>query len=215
MHTATDTWEMVDAERAEMADLADSLAPDDWDKPSLCTAWKVRDVVAHTVEGANESKGKTVAKVVRSGFRVDTMLRESALKGGAAPTDELRSEARAAIGKRKTPPFVTPEALLADEVVHQQDIRRVLGRPRQIPEDRLRVALTSVSGNGASYLPGKKRLRGLHLRATDLDWEAGDADGEEVQGTGEALLLALAGRPAALDDLTGPGVATLRERITT
>ena len=208
-----DTWEMVDAERTELADLADSLTPDQWDAPSLCTAWKVRDVVAHCVEGATESKGTTIAKVVRYGFRVDTMLREEARKGGAAPTEELRAELRGSIGARKLPPGVKPEAMLADEVIHQQDIRRVITRPRTIPDDRLRVALQSVASTNASYLPAKRRLAGLHVRTTDLDWDAGAADGAEVSGPGEAVLLALAGRPAALDDLTGPGVATLRERI--
>ena len=32
-------------------------------------------------------------------------------------------------------------------------------------------------------------------------------------GPGEALLMAMAGRPAALADLTGQGVETLRERL--
>jgi uncharacterized protein (TIGR03083 family) len=210
-----DTWEMVDAERTELADLADSLTPQQWDAPSLCTAWKVRDVVAHCVEGATESKGTTIVKAIKYGLRVETMLEKEAQKRGATPTDELRVELRESVGERKTPPGVNTEALLTDEVVHQQDVRRVLGLPRAIPEDRLGVVLDSIKGSGASYLPAKKRLKGLHVRATDLDWDAGDRDGAEVSGPGEAVLMALAGRPAALDDLTGPGLATLRERITT
>ena len=61
-------------------------------------------------------------------------------------------------------------------------------------------------------LPGKKRRAGLHLHATDIDWDAGGTGDPEVTGTGEALLLAMAGRPVALDELDGPGVATLRSR---
>ena len=59
----------------------------------------------------------------------------------------------------------------------------------------------------------KKRLRGLHLRATDLDWSAGEPGAPEVTGTAEALMMALAGRPTALADLSGPGVAELRTRL--
>ena len=44
-------------------------------------------------------------------------------------------------------------------------------------------------------LPGKKRRAGLHLHATDIDWDAGGTGDPEVTGTGEALLLAMAGRP--------------------
>ena len=59
-------------------------------------------------------------------------------------------------------------------------------------------------------LGNKKRVAGLKLAATDIDWTFGD--GPEVRGTGEALLLAICGRKAALDDLEGEGVATLRSR---
>ena len=36
---------------------------------------------------------------------------------------------------------------------------------------------------------GKKRVKGLHLQATDLDWELGN--GEDVTGPAEALLMAM------------------------
>ena len=57
-------------------------------------------------------------------------------------------------------------------------------------------------------LGNKKRIAGLKLVATDMDWSCGE--GLEVRGTGEALLMAMNGRTAALDDLSGEGLATLR-----
>ena len=56
----------------------------------------------------------------------------------------------------------------------------------------------------------KRRIAGVTLRATDTDWRHGS--GPEVTGPAIALLLAMAGRKTALDDLTGPGVALLRSR---
>jgi len=47
--------------------------------------------------------------------------------------------------------------------------------------------------------------------AEDVDWSTGS--GPEVRGPGEAILLAIAGRNAAVDELSGPGVATLRPRL--
>jgi hypothetical protein len=57
----------------------------------------------------------------------------------------------------------------------------------------------------------KRRVAGLHLRATDADWQHGT--GPEVAGPMLSLLLALAGRTAAVrGDLTGDGVAELASR---
>jgi uncharacterized protein (TIGR03083 family) len=206
-----DTWEIVDAERSDFADLADSLTPKQWDAQSLCTAWKVRDVVAHVIEGATMGGGESLKKMVRYRFRLNTLLTEEAKKGGAAPTDALRADLRATIGQRTKPPGVTPSAMLADEVIHHQDIRRAIGVPRKVPPERLTIVLDSITRYNNSLIPAKRRVRGLLLKATDLEWtHLGD---EEITGPAEALMMSIAGRPAALDELSGPGVETLRHRV--
>ena len=48
----TDVWEMIDDERAQLVELGESLTPEQWDAPSLCDAWRVRDVMGHLVGGA-------------------------------------------------------------------------------------------------------------------------------------------------------------------
>lgn len=60
----------------------------------------------------------------------------------------------------------------------------------------------------APPLPSRKEARGLRLVATDIDWATGA--GPEVHGPGEALLLAVAGRRPAFDDLAGPGLDRFR-----
>ena len=62
-----------------------------------------------------------------------------------------------------------------------------------------------------TYREPAGRLTGLTLRATDQEWRSGD--GPEVAGPSEALAMAMAGRPAALADLDGDGVALLRSRL--
>ena len=99
---------------------------------------------------------------------------------------------------------------LTDGLIHHQDIRRALALPRDVPLDRVRAALRFAPG--APPIGAPKRIRGLRLAATDLDWTTGD--GLTVEGPGEALLMAMAGRPAALRELSGPGTPTLAERIT-
>jgi hypothetical protein len=48
------------------------------------------------------------------------------------------------------------------------------------------------------------------LKATDTEWSHGS--GPEVAGPIVSLVLAMTGRKAALDDLSGDGVAELRSR---
>ena len=57
----------------------------------------------------------------------------------------------------------------------------------------------------------KSRIGGLTLQATDVDWTTGH--GPEVSGPILSLLMAMTGRRAALDDLSGDGLATLAERL--
>ena len=42
-----DTMRLARDERADLADFLATLAPEQWDAPTLCTLWRVRDVVAH------------------------------------------------------------------------------------------------------------------------------------------------------------------------
>jgi hypothetical protein len=79
-----------------------------------------------------------------------------------------------------------------------------------MPEERLRAVLDASPALGTVF-GSKARTRGLHLRATDLDWSWGE--GPEVSGPGEALLMAMLGRPDALRDLSGPGLPTFSARV--
>ena len=98
---------------------------------------------------------------------------------------------------------------LTDGTIHHQDIRRPLGLPRDVPADRLRCALDFA--RNAPTIRAKKRIRGLTLTATDLDWSTGS--GPVVEGPAESLLMALAGRRGIVEELSGPGRPTLAERI--
>ena len=42
-----EVWRSIDSERASLADLLDDLSPAEWETPSLCEAWRVREVAAH------------------------------------------------------------------------------------------------------------------------------------------------------------------------
>jgi hypothetical protein len=73
------------------------------------------------------------------------------------------------------------------------------------------LAVALDFGRTAPTIHARRRIRGLRLVATDLEWTTGS--GPAVEGPGEALLMAMAGRPAALPELSGPGKPTLADRI--
>ena len=124
-------------------------------------------------------------------------------------TDELLALVKNHLQPRGLPAGFGGRIALTDGLIHYQDIRRALGIPRDVPIDRLRAALQFAPK--APPIKAAQRIRGLRLTATDVDWTT--EKGPPVEGSGEALLMALAGRPAALPELSGRGVQTLAERI--
>jgi hypothetical protein len=99
-------------------------------------------------------------------------------------------------------------------VIHHQDMRRPLGMPRVVPEDRLRGALNVIlTPRGSTNLGSFQRGTGLRLQATDIAWSHGD--GPEVLGPAESILMALAGRRGTLAELSGPGLPILASRMQT
>jgi uncharacterized protein (TIGR03083 family) len=206
-----DTWDDVAAGRRELADELLTLTPKQWETPSLCDRWKVRDVVGHVIATAEITLGSAAIAMIKSGFRIDTMLEREARRRGAHPTDDLIASLRDVSGSRRAPPGQTAPAVLSDLVVHTEDIRRPLGLMRPLPQTRARVVADHLKGQGASFLPAKRRIAGLRLVSTNADWSTGS--GAEVRGPIESLVMAMAGRKVALADLTGDGVDILMSRL--
>jgi len=201
---------MLAEARTDLANYLETLTDEQWNAQSLCGEWRVRDVVGHIVEATRKFPwGGLITGMFKAGFNIDKMVATSAKQEGAKSTEQLLKELREGADSRALPPGVKAEGIVGDVVVHTQDIRRALGAPGSIPQDRLRAVLDYESKQGR-FLPNKKRIAGLKLRATDIDWTIGE--GSEVAGPGEALLMAMCGRKVALDDLAGDGVATLRTR---
>ncbi|WP_020661037.1 maleylpyruvate isomerase family mycothiol-dependent enzyme [Amycolatopsis benzoatilytica] len=197
-------------ERLDFADFLETLAPGQWDHPTLCTGWNVRAVVAHVVS-YDELDGRQLARrFARARLSLARSNEIGLAEYQVRPPEELIGVMRRHPQPgRRLGKFGGMVGFL-DGLIHQQDIRRPLGLPRTIPAARLRRALELSLR--APPVGVARRLRGLRAVATDVDWAVGN--GIEVRGPGEALLLALAGRGAAADDLTGPGATVLASRTT-
>lgn len=198
------TDELRALHREELLDLAalvGDLTSDEWARPSLCEGWSVHDVINHVVawEGLIAYRSPAAHPLrlaglalafARSGCSIDRM-NERTLLPSRSPGDLAAAVRRCAGRGRHVFDRMSPGTQLAELVVHQQDVRRPLGRPRSIPADRLRAAL-----DGVGRLPGIDTgpvLDRHRLQATDVEWSAGA--GRLVEAPGEALLMTLAGRP--------------------
>lgn len=204
-------WSAVDRERVALAELVAGLPAESWYARSLCGEWRVIDVVAHVALSARATLGLLAVSMIRARGNFSRMSRDTAIRLADASTPESLTRAlRGAVGSRRTPVGTTPTDRLMDLLVHGQDIAVPLGLDHPMPPGAALVSLRRIWAGGWPF-HARRRLAGVRLVATDVEWAAGQ--GPEVRGPVSALLLLATGRPAALDFVDGPGVMSLRGRF--
>ncbi|WP_405481612.1 maleylpyruvate isomerase family mycothiol-dependent enzyme [Streptomyces anulatus] len=199
-------WRMVHAERAALADDLARLDTGQWDAPSLCEGWTVRDVTAHLVDTARTTRIGFVAGLVRARFDFDRQnARGVERERGASPQETLERLRR--VASRTTTPPAPLDSRLVEEVVHGEDIRRAVGLVRSYPQEAVVRALRLQARTPESFGGAKELVARVRLTAADADLSIGE--GPDVTGPVLSLLLAVSGRRAALDELDGPGLSVL------
>lgn len=195
-------------ERADFAAFLATLSPQQWQAPTLCTRWRVRDVVAHVISYDNLGVRSLLAVAARGRFRLSQVNAAALARYDTLSPEQLLSLLADNLQPRGQPAALGGRAGLVEALIHHQDIRRALGQPRAIPAERLTSALRTALI--APDVGGLWRIRGLRLVATDLHFSAGA--GPEVRGPAEALLMAIAGRRGVVSELSGPGKDRLARR---
>lgn len=201
-------WRWLASGRRDLADLLERLTPEQWEQPSLCAQWRVRDVAAHVAMTPTEPRmGAVVTGMVRAHGRLWDFGRDVAIAYAARPTEEIVAVLRRDAESRSMPALTNAKNVLMDCYVHTQDIAVPLGIDRPVPTDAGVASFERVWMMGWPFW-AKRRLRGVRLVATDAPVDAGD--GEVVEGPLATLLLLVTGRTdAAVRRLTGPGVERL------
>lgn len=207
--TRPDLMTYAEEERTELLALLRSLTTPQWETQSLCTRWRVRDVALHVVSYEELSRPQLVGVFLRGGLRVSSVNAVALNRYADLEPNSIIDLLEDNLRPRGLTSGFGGGIALTDGTIHHQDIRRALGLPRTIPASRLAAVLDFAIS--APTLPAKRNIKGLKLVATDVDWSTGQ--GPEVTGPGEALLMAAAGRPAALHELDGPGLPQLTSRI--
>jgi uncharacterized protein (TIGR03083 family) len=201
-------WSAAHAERAALADDLAGLGQAQWAQRSLCGRWVVEDVVAHLTAAASMGPLRWFASVL--GARFDFDLHNDRRLGehrGATPAETLERFRRIITSTRSAPGPTA--AWLGEVVVHAQDIRRPLALPHTPSIEAVGAVARFYARRDFTGF-GRSTIEGLRLEATDGPFSTGA--GPLVSGTTLALTMAMAGRRAYCDDLTGPGVSTVRAR---
>lgn len=202
-------WPMIEAERSALASDLEQLPGDRWSTMTLAEGWTVRDALAHMTATAKMTPGKFLVAMAAAGFNFNKFSAAGIERERGASHEDALARFKAEVSSRKHPPGPV-DSWLGETIVHAEDIRRPLGISHDYPTAGLtRVADFYKSSN--LLIGAKKRVAGLSLRATDADWSTGS--GPEVAGPMLSLVMALTGRKAAVDDLSGDGLATLRGRM--
>ena len=203
-----DLWDQIHVERRALIDDCENLTAAQWATPSLCEGWSVHQLLAHQLATAKTTPGGFLRRFAGSGFSFTKMVdKDVARESAGGPTATLA--AFKAAYKRTSSPPGPKQSWLGEALIHAEDIRRPLGLSRDYPMGAL-VTLLDFQKRSNAIIGSRKRIEGLSLKATDTDWSSGD--GPLVEGPALALLMAMTGRKAHLDQLTGDGVEVLRGR---
>src|SRR5262245_49637957 len=171
----------LDEEFDAILDLAASLEPDDWERPTACPGWSVKDNLAHVIGTEAMLAGRAMPDVelgevshLRNDIgRFNEHWVESYRPGPpSAVLDDLRgiiAERRAALAAMDRAEFdreaMTPAGpdsyarfmriRIMDMWMHEQDIRVALGRPGHVSGRAPEQSLAEVSA-ALGYVVGKR-----------------------------------------------------------
>jgi uncharacterized protein (TIGR03083 family) len=190
----------VAAEFASLAELLTAASDAQWDTPSMCEGWRVREVVAHLTMAARYPEEEFMAELRRYEFDFTRLSNEVAARDASLPASELIASLRSGVMQRWTPPGGGYHGALNHVVIHGLDVTVPLGAPRRSPDETIRVVLDDLTADGGHARFGMV-IDGRHLQASDLDWAYGS--GPALRGAAADLALALCGRAVPAGRLEG------------
>src|SRR5262249_25262089 len=144
---------MVEAEQVEFGKMLRGLTPEQWATPSLCAKWSVHEAVMHISWHTHTTDVQRIGQLVRARNSEEQLHADAR----ALPKEEL-IESLEAPAVLAGPSNVLTQ--LTELVLHQQDVRRPLELPREIPAERLAIVLDySLTRSGGSFALASARRR--------------------------------------------------------
>jgi len=194
--------DMIAATRGELAAMLGDLDTGEWDAPTLCAGWRVRDVAAHITMPFRYSGRRFMLELARSRGNFTAMSDRVARRDAAVlSAAELTRAVEDNVNHPWRPPGGGFAGALSHDVIHGLDIAVPLGLMWHLPEDRLRHVLPESLTQRSVKFFGVD-LDGIELQASDMAWTLGS--GSPLTGTAQDLLLAICGRKLPQGRLKGP-----------
>jgi uncharacterized protein (TIGR03083 family) len=209
-----EVWAAVDRRRSALVNVLAGLTEQQWDTPSLCEGWTVRDVAAHLTMPLLTTP-QLLALALRHPGGTNRLIRDGsrALARRYEPR-EIVGRLSQLVGRHRHLMGLTCREALIDVIGHSFDIGVPLGLELGIPPVEIAEAadrVVSYGGRGNAKVFRLLPLEGYRLVATDLVWTTGT--GPEVAAPMADLFLLLTGRRARLGELRGAGADALRDAI--
>jgi uncharacterized protein (TIGR03083 family) len=152
-----DLSELATQERRDLADYLDTLTEEEWEQPTLCPGWSVRDVVGHVPSYDLLSWPAVLALFARSRFSLGRCNQVGVEQSRRLRTEELVARLRAHAVPRGITAMFDPGSTAApvtSRCHHLCCLRRV-GKARRSGSDCSRICLArsmaSCSGSGSPW----------------------------------------------------------------
>jgi uncharacterized protein (TIGR03083 family) len=130
------SWRVIEQERLSLAELLDGLTGEQWNAPSLCDGWRVKDVAAHVALAPQPPSPWTMlVEGVRAGGRFHKINRDFSVRHAERPGVDIVAELRDLAPCRRLPKVTNYRNIMLDILVHGQDIAIPLGVPRDMPKE--------------------------------------------------------------------------------
>ena len=195
---------VIAAERRALADLLEPLTPAQWEAPSLCGGWSVKDVATHLMIGPTIDQADAGRAVMAARGNIGRAMDLMVADRRDRPTSQVVADLREHAESTFAPPVVGLRGPLTDIRLHALDIAIPLGLEVEHTPEVWPVVLDFLVSWRArvGFVPGGRPR--LAYVVTDLDWHHGS--GPRVAGPAAYLAMALCRRTAGLARLEGPGL---------
>ena len=190
--------ETVD-QRQGLVGVLSTLSESDWDTPSLCAGWRIREIVAHITMPYRYSTRDVLLAILKERGRFDAAADRLARRDTShLSSGELLDCLRENVAHPWKPPGGGQQGALSHDVIHGLDITEALHVDPVSPPARV----ARVLNDGKLARAFKVDLTPHQLVATDTDFTSGS--GQPIRLPAKDLLLICTARAPVPDQALDP-----------